>query len=47
MTMRLYIVHLLLRLLRHRPGTVINHMGRRYIVDNHGTWMRIVNEKSA
>ena len=35
------IVYLLLRFLRHHPGTVIDKGRRKYIVDNHGAWRRL------
>lgn len=38
------IVHLLLRMLRHHPGTVIDQGRRKYIVDNHGAWRRLGRE---
>ena len=35
------IVHLLLRMLRHHPGTVIEQGRRKYVVDNTGAWRRL------
>ena len=34
-------VHLLLRVLQHHPGQVIDQGRRKYIVDNHGAWRRL------